>query len=190
MSSTRDLSKETFRIFSLVLYDTNFNDAFKYTLQYNYTYFYIKHLKEEEEKKDHYHLVIYSPKPTTLQKIADTLNISINDISVIDKQGNRYTLKQTIGYLLHYKMESKKVHYELDQIITNNQELVNKYYNIISDNNNTSRQFKELLSFIEDNNITSLKDLTLYCISMGCLDLLKKYQYILVNILNEERRKY
>lgn len=188
--SVRDLSKETFRIFSLVCYDNNFNDIFKNVLQKDYTYFYIKHLKEEETKKDHTHLVIYCSKATTISKIATDLNISNNDINVLNDKGERYTLKGTIGYLLHYKMENKKQHYELEEIVTNNQELVNKYYNIISDNNNTNRQFKEIISFIEDNNITSLKELSLFCISTGCLDLLKKYQYLLCNILKEERTRY
>lgn len=185
----QDINKMTFRIFSLVCYDNNFNTIYNNTLSKNYTYFYIKHTKEEETKKVHYHLVIYTAMPTTISKIANDLNISNNDINVFNDKNERYTLKGTIGYLLHYKMENKKYHYDLTDIITNNQELVNKYYNIVTDNNNTSRQFKELLCFIEDNNITSLKELTLYCISFGCLDILKKYQYILVNILKEERCK-
>lgn len=181
-------NSDTFRLFSLVLYENNFNDIFKNVLTNNLTYFYIFHQAEEDNKKNHFHLVIYTPRATSISKIARLLGVECNDINIKNESGTRYTLKQTIGYLLHYKMENKKFHYELDKLINNNQELVNKYYNIISDNNNTSRQFNDLICFIEDNHITSLKELTMYCINNGCLDILKKYQYILVNILNEERR--
>lgn len=181
------INTDTYRLFSLVCYENNFHDIYKRVLTNNLQYFYIYHYKETEEKKDHYHLVIYCPKATSISKIARLLDIKEHDINVKNDLGVRYTLKQTIGYLIHYKMENKK-QYALENIVSNNQELVNKYYNIITDNNNTSRQFNQLLAFIEDNHITSLKELTLYCINEGCLDLLKKYQYILVNILNEERK--
>ena len=180
---------KTYRIFSLVLYDNNFNEIYDNVIKNNYNYFYIKHKPEEEDKKEHYHLIIYTEIPTTISKIAKSIQLEENYINVTNDTGQRYTLKNTIGYLIHYNIEDK-IHYELEDIKTNVPLLVKKYYSILTNTNNDQRDFLEMLAFIEDNEITAFKDLAYFSLSINALDILKKYQYIFINIIrdNKERR--
>ena len=152
---------KTYRIFSLVLYNNNFEEIYNNIIKKDYFYFYIKHKAEEEEKKEHYHFIIYTEKPTTINKISNDINLPLNFINVTNEQNQRYTLKNTISYLLHYNIENK-IHYELEDIKTNVPLLVKKYYNILTNNNNDQREFLEMLAFIEDNDITNFKISFLY----------------------------
>ena len=170
--------KNNYRIFSIVLYDENFLDVFTKVLENDYSYFYIYHdkdkLADNTLKKPHYHLIIYHKNATTKQKVLDTLNIDNNFCNVGKFENGKitpYTLKNSVGYLLHYNMKDKH-NYSYDEIISNMQETVLKYYNILSCNDGSKRQFKELIAFIEDNRV-NIRDVVNWCIDNNCLDLLK-----------------
>lgn len=184
----------TFRIFSIVAYDDsdtlNANQILNRLAELNYKYFYICHDKDinsdKTNKKTHYHIAVYFDKPTTIKKIATDLNIEENRINVKDDNGNRYTLKNTIGYFLHYKMKDK-FNYQIADIFGNCDELVNKYYNIISDNDSEKRELKSIIAFIEDNNIDNMKELFVYCIDNNYINTLKKYQYLFSIMIREQK---
>ena len=128
------MKNQTFRLFSLVAYNDsetlNFNDILESIIKHDLKYFYIYHFKENEKNKDHYHVMLYFESATTIKKVADLLNISENNIKVKDDFGNRYTLKKSIGYFLHYK-NNEKINYNFEDIKTNCIDLVQKYYDIL-----------------------------------------------------------
>lgn len=183
------MQNKTFRIFSLVCYDDSIDLAFTDILtlcnKHNLTYAYIKHKAEETEKKDHYHFMIYYEKPTTIKKVSETLMLNENYLKVLDDYGQRYTLKKTIGYFLHYNNKDK-ITYNIEDIVSNNVDMINKYYNILTGGKNENNDLQEILTFVEDNHPTT-KTLLEFCIENNLLKTFKKYSYILHNIIIWER---
>lgn len=190
----------TYRIFSIVAYNDSetldFNHIVNRLLELNYRFFYICHDKDlidnnynvsRETKKLHYHIAVYFDKPTTIKKVSTDLNIDETKVNVKDDSGKRYILKNTIGYFLHYKMKDK-YNYDIKDIYGNCEDLVNKYYDILSDNDNDKRDLKSILAFIEDNKIDNIKDLLMYCIDNNCVNTLKKYQYLFSILIKEQQR--
>lgn len=190
------MSTPTYRIFSIVAYNDSetldFNHIVNRLLELNYRFFYICHDKDlidnvsRDTKKLHYHIAVYFDKPTTIKKLATDLNIDETKVNVKDDSGKRYILKNTIGYFLHYKMKDK-YNYDIKDIYGNCEDLVNKYYDILSDNDNDKRDLKSILAFIEDNKIDNIKDLLMYCIDNNCVNTLKKYQYLFSILIKEQK---
>lgn len=178
------VKQETFRIFSIVFYEEQFDDISKNIVDYDFKYILIHHLAETEDKKNHYHLVIYSDMPTTITKISNALCILPNMINVKDERGQRYTMKKTIGYLLHYN-NKEKLNYCLDDIDTNIRDMVVKYYNLLTGGKCEINSLKELSIFIQDNRITKMSHVLEFCIDNDCIDILKKYQYVISILLKE-----
>lgn len=176
---------KTYRIFSIVAYQDSetleYNSIYNNLIKTNYTYFIIKH--DNDENKIHYHIAIYTTTPTTISVIAKKLNISDNFISIQDDSGNRYTLKKTIGYLIHYN-NKEKFNYKIDDILTNNKDIVLKYYDLLTGGNSESQELKEILLFME-NNKCNCKDLLSFCIENNLLKTFRKYSYYLNQIIKE-----
>lgn len=181
---------KTYRIFSCTLYDVSdtlcFNDIIIRVNNHKLKYFYIRHNAEQEEKKDHYHLVLYFEKPTTLKNVSNLLEIDENKIKIMDDTGKRYTLKKSVGYLLHFN-NSEKTHYNFEDIKTNIYDTIKKYYDILVTPNSEKKELAEILAFIEDNNIKTTYALVYWCIENDYLKTLKKYNYLLKNIVYENR---
>lgn len=177
---------KTYRIFSIVSYDDSENLDYKvlYPLisKLPYTYFIITH--DHDTSKLHYHIVLYCTKPTTISVISKKLNIPENYIKIQDDTGNRYTLKKTIGYLIHYN-NKEKYNYKISDIITNNSDLVNKYYDLLSGGNGETQELKEILLFLDNNSSSNCKDLLNFCIDNNLLKTFRKYSYYLNQIIKE-----
>lgn len=184
------MAAKTYRIFSITLYDfsdtLNFNDILLRVSSHKLKYFYIKHTAEKEELKDHYHLVIYFDIPTTLKNVSNLLEINENSIKIMDETGKRYTLKKSVGYLLHFN-NSEKIQYKFEDIKTNIYDTIKKYYDILVIPNSEKKELAEILAFIEDNHIKTTYALVYWCIENDYLKTLKKYNYLLKNIVYENR---
>lgn len=178
--------EKTYRIFSIICYDKSDNLCFKDIIEKVYTnkfdYFYIKH--DKDKNKTHYHLAIYMPEAHTITYIANKLGITNNQINVKDDNGVRYTLKSTIKYFLHYNIKDKEP-YSIDEIITNRIDTCNKYYDILSGGKNEKQELKEIMLFIEMNNIKKITQVLEYCVENDYLKTFKKYSYILNQIVKE-----
>lgn len=179
---------KTYRIFSLVAYDTSetmaFNDIYIKLNSLNCTYFIIKHDKDNSDI--HYHIALYFKNPTTISVVASKLCISANYIKIQDNFGKRYTLKNTIGYLIHYN-NKEKYNYKIDNIITNDSDLVNKYYDLLTGGNSEAQTLKEILLFIDNNPYANNKDLLAFCIDNDLLKTFRKYAYYLNQIIKENQ---
>lgn len=178
--------EKTYRIFSIVAYDDSdtmsFNKINSLIPTLNTTYFIIKH--DKDEVKNHYHIVLYFNKPSTISIISKKLDISSNYIRIQDDFGKRYTLKNTIGYLIHFNNKEKH-NYSTNDIMTNNIDIVNKYYDLLSGGNSENQNLKEIMLFLENNPTSNCKDLLYFCIENDLLKTFKKYSYYLNQIIKE-----
>lgn len=178
----------TYRIFSIVAYDDSdtleFGDILSTIKLNNFKYIYIKHNKDK--KKTHYHIALYFPYPKTIDYVADKLQIRNNNINVTDNNSKRYTLKNTIKYFLHYDINDKSS-YDYNELKSNMEDTCEKYYNIITGNNNESSQLSEIMQFISINHIRTISQVINYCIDNNLLKTFKKYSYILNQVIIEER---
>lgn len=176
----------TYRLFSIVCYDesdtTDFKKIFSHIVDNNLNYIYIKH--DKDENKIHYHIAIYTKQATTIKKISNLLDIKENYISIKDDYGKRYTLKNTIGYFLHYNNNDKH-NYEVQDLFSNDYDLVNKYYDLLTGGKNETNSLKEILQFINYNKVKSISSVLDYCIDNDLLKTFKKYSYILNQIVKE-----
>lgn len=175
---------KTYRLFSILCYDESenisFNDIFQNVLKNNLKYFYIKHKGENDDKKNHYHLMIYYDQATTISKVSKILNIQDNYIKISDDFGNRYTLKKSLGYFLHYN-NKEKINYSYNDIVTNCEDLVRKYYDILTGGSDEKNELKEIIAFINDNGAT-IGDTLSFCIDNDYLKTFKKYSYVLTTL--------
>ena len=186
---------KTYRIFSLVAYDVSdtmsFSDIHSKLDSLNCTYFIIKHDKDNADI--HYHISLYFQNPTTISVVSSKLGITPNYIKIQDDFGKRYTLKNTIGYLIHYN-NKEKYNYKINDIITNDIDLVNKYYDLLTGGSSESQILKEILLFIDNNPYVNNKDLLVFCIDNDFLKTFRKYAYYLNQIIkeniNERSRKW
>lgn len=180
---------KTFRIFSLVCYDVsdnlNINELLFRINRHQLNYFYIKHEPENDELKPHYHLAIYFKQPTTITYLSHLLDISENNINVLDELGQRYTLKKTVGYFLHYN-NNEKINYNYDDFITNIPATLSKYYDILTNGRSENGEISEILAFIDENNVKYLREVLDFCISNNYLKTFKKYSYVIKTILFEK----
>lgn len=177
---------KTYRLFSIICYDDsdnlNFYSIISKLSKSNYSYFAIKH--DNDNVKTHYHIAIYSRSACYINTISKFLDVPSNYISISDDTGSRYTLKKTIGYLLHYN-NKEKYNYSYEDITTNDSELLGKYYNLLTGNNVSN--FSEIYSFIKDTDNVNLFDVTEFCIINNYLSDLKKYQYLIIQLINSKR---
>lgn len=180
---------ETYRIFSFVCYEDSDNLQFDKIMENiensSYTYFLIKH--DNDTNKIHYHFAIYSKSACSKKQISKDLDIDENYIRVKDDLGDRYTLKKTIGYFLHYNNKDK-FNYSYDNLITNNKDLLDKYFNLLNINHNEKEELKDILYFISYSQCSST-DLMFYCIDNDYMKTFKKYSYFLSQVVKENRYK-
>ena len=178
----------TFRLFSIVAYDDSENlsisDLLSYIKLNNFSYFYIKH--DKDKNKIHYHICLYFQESKTITYVAKKLLIDNNNINVTDENNKRYTLKKSLGYLLHYN-NNEKYNYDYINIKTNMQDTLDKYYALLTGGNNESNQLNEILQYIKFNHITNISSVLMYCLENNLLKTFKKYSYILNQIIIEER---
>lgn len=177
---------KTYRIFSIVAYDKSenlsYSSVFSSLKNITCTYFIIKH--DFDNVDIHYHIALYFEKPTTINYISKKLNIPVNYIKIQDDFGKRYTLKNTIGYLIHYNSKDKHI-YDINSLLTNNQDIVNKYYDLLTGGSSETQNLKEILLFLQNNNTANCKDLLSFCIENDLLKTFKKYSYFLNQIIKE-----
>lgn len=177
------MNEKTYRLFSIVCYEESenlqFNIVLENAIKNNLDYFYIKHFPETEEKKSHYHLVIYSQSATKISTISNKLNIPENYINIKPHNSNEksYTLKKTIGYLLHYN-QSDKINYDISNIYSNREDLLEKYYNLLTNGDSEKSQLSEIIAFIDDNK-PSIDNVLKFCLQNNMLKVFRKYNYVL-----------
>lgn len=114
-TSSEEVIEKRYRHFMILLYPED--DYFRNVLQdikgsfKNYAY--IKHIPEEEEKKEHLHLILSLDNPRTIESLANRLGIPRRLIQ------NLKSLRGACRYLVHRDNEDK-YQYDIDNVIVSN----------------------------------------------------------------------
>lgn len=113
--SSEEIEEKRYRNFMILLYpeDDYFKDTLEDIIGSFKKYAYIKHIAEEEEKKEHVHLILSLDNPRSEISLAKRLEIPKRLVKRIK------SLRGSCRYLIH-KDNEDKLQYNLDQVIVSN----------------------------------------------------------------------
>lgn len=127
-------------------------------------------------KKPHYHLIGYC-SPTTLGRASIKFGLPSNYVQIAVKP-----LKDNIQYLIHRK-EPWKYQYEVEEIITNDNEISTKLRVKVD----AEEKAALLLEAIFSSEIYTITQLSQYAIQNHCWDELRRGQHIYSNLIKEKQ---
>ena len=138
-----ELKPKRFRHFTLILYQDTTSYNFEETLRIiksQKKWAYIKHMPEQKEKKEHFHVILSFDNATTDTALSKKTGVPVQHISGIKN------LRSMCRYLIH-KDDEEKYQYSLDQVkvsplftkeykkcfddIETEDEIIDKIYNFI-----------------------------------------------------------
>lgn len=177
-----DVIPTKYRHWIILLYEDTSSYDFKEVLRIiksQRKWAYIKHIPENDEKKEHFHVILSFDNATKQDTLAKKLGVPINFIRPIK------SFRTICRYLIH-KDDEDKFQYSLEQVklsklfekhflkqfddIENEEEILSNIYSFISNLNN--------LSYIE-----ALKSL-IYYVNIHCYDrIYKRYRYEFLDCL-------
>lgn len=156
-----------------------FNNRGKNISQVKYAYIY----HDKDEKKPHYHLFIEFPeavKDRDIERILTLTNISLSSYS------KQKTNKNFLAYLTHSTPNDigKKAPYEFNEIISNIDDLYERWQEAIKAVNTPSRQDKKIIEFtaimkslneiiVDNNEIVSYSSLTMFLLENDLMEELR-----------------
>ena len=173
--------------FCMILYKDstsyNYNDIINY-IEKNYDrYAYIEHEAEEEDKKNHTHVVMYFKNRRYATAIAK------NDFNsnVIDLKLKSCNLIPMLRYLIHYDDEDKK-QYDIDLV---KGPLKEKLVNVIKDKNTDKDNLNDIIDFILSCSCkVTFKSVFVYCLNMNYFSSYLRYYAIIRDIIQEHNNLY
>lgn len=114
-TSSEEIEEKRYRNFIILLYPEweNYRDILDDIKGSFKNYAYIKHIAEEEEKKEHVHLVLSLDNPRSESSLAKRLEIEKRFVKRIK------SLRGSCRYLIH-KDNEDKFQYNLDQVVVSN----------------------------------------------------------------------
>ena len=171
------------RCFALILYkdsqDYDYNQVIDY-ISTNYLKFaYIEHKPEEEETKEHTHVLLYFDNKRTITAISKELGISSNYIQCAK-------LKPYLRYLIHYDNE-EKIQYSIDEVKGTLRDLL---IDMIS-NNSEEDNFYDIYVFIQTfEGRLSFTELTDFCMRKHFYSTYRRNINALRILVNEHNNVY
>lgn len=169
------------RYFSFILYEDNTSqmESMEYITE-NYKFARIKHDKDLEEngekKKNHYHVIIYVGKnPRNRKAIAKETGIKENYIEGCNKEN-------MLLYLIHYN-NPEKTQYDIEEV---DGELQKELIQIIQNKSLYQKdKLQNILNIITKENISTIAEITQFCIEKNYYEVLKQNQYLITKIIQE-----
>lgn len=170
------------RCFACILYEDteiyNIKDVLDYVSSHFEKYAYIKHQPEEDEKKEHYHLLMYFPNKRWKSSLAKELGVPMNYFQKVQ-------FKPYLKYLIHYDNEEKK-QYSVDDVKGT---LKDTLIDLLSFNKEEN-QFGEILLYIQSTfKPITWTDLTYFCISNNFYSCYRRNVNALRLLIDEHNRK-
>ena len=143
-TSSEEIEEKRYRHFMLLLYpeDDYFHDTLQDIKGSFKNYAYIKHIPEEEEKKEHVHLILSLDNPRSEISLAKRLEIPKRLIKHIK------SLRGSCRYLIH-KDNEDKFQYNLDQVVVSNS-FKSTYFKSFDDLLSDEEILDNIYSFIDD----------------------------------------
>lgn len=143
-TSSEEIEEKRYRNFMILLYPED--DYFKDTLEdikgSFKKYAYIKHIAEEEEKKEHVHLILSLDNPRSENSLAKRLEIPKRLVKRIK------SLRGSCRYLVH-KDNEDKLQYNLEQVIISNA-FKSTYFKSFDDLLSDDEILDNIYGFIDD----------------------------------------
>lgn len=166
-TKSEEIDEKRSRNFMILLYEDTasyvFNDVL-FDLKGSFkNYAYIKHLPEENEKKEHYHFILALDNPRTITSLSKRVGVPENFIQPVK------SLRASCRYLTHQDNDDKTKYYLTDVKVSNSfsrkffasfddlqteEDVIDDIYNyidVISDTNKFSECIKMLIKFVNQN---------------------------------------
>mgnify|MGYP004501122285 CR=1 FL=1 len=181
-TSSEEIEEKRYRHFMLLLYPewSNYNDILQDIKGSFKNYAYIKHMPEDEEKKEHVHLILSLDNPRTEQSLAKRLEIDKRFIGYIK------SLRGSCRYLVHMDNE-EKYQYNLDQVIVSNS-FKSTFFKSFDDLLSDEEVLDNIYSFINDYKELNPIDLEVSLTKFVCANayerVFKRYYNTIVKYLN------
>lgn len=181
-TSSEEIEEKRYRHFMLLLYPewSNYNDILQDIKGSFKNYAYIKHIPEDEEKKEHVHLILSLDNPRTEQSLAKRLEIDKRFIGYIK------SLRGSCRYLVHMDNE-EKYQYNLDQVIVSNS-FKSTFFKSFDDLLSDEEVLDNIYSFINDYKDLNPIDLEVSLTKFVCANayerVFKRYYNTIVKYLN------
>ncbi len=166
-TKSEEIDEKRYRNFMILLYEDTasyvFNDVL-FDLKGSFkNYAYIKHLPEENEKKEHYHFILALDNPRTITSLSKRVGVPENFIQPVK------SLRASCRYLTHQDNDDKTKYYLTAVKVSNSfsrkffasfddlqteEDVIDDIYNyidVISDTNKFSECIKMLIKFVNQN---------------------------------------
>lgn len=180
-TSSEEIEEKRYRHFMILLYpeDNYFNDVLQDIKGSFKNYAYIKHIPEEEEKKEHLHLILSLDNPRSELSLSKRLEIDKRLIKHIK------SLRGSCRYLIH-KDNEDKFQYNLDQVIVSNS-FKSTYFKAFDDLLSDEEILLNIYGFIDDNkSLDTIKleiELTKYVCNNAFERVFKRYYNTIVKYI-------
>lgn len=181
-TSSEEIEEKRYRHFMLLLYPEwgSYNEILQDIKGSFKNYAYIKHMPEEDEKKEHVHLILSLDNPRSEESLAKRLEI--------DKRFVRHikSLRGSCRYLVHMDNE-EKYQYNLDQVIVS-KSFSSTYYKAFDDLLSDEEILDNIYAFIDDykdmNPVQVEIDLTKFVCANAYERVFKRYYNTIVKYIN------
>lgn len=181
------MEQKKYNAYCMILYKDstsyNYNDIISF-IEKNYDrYAYIEHDAEEEDKKNHTHVVMYFPNKRYANSIAK------NDFksNVIDLKLKHCNLVPMLRYLIHFDDEDKK-QYSIENVKGT---LKEKLEDIIKCKNSDKDNLNDIIDFILSCTCkVTFKSVFVYCLNMNYFSSYLRYYAIIRDIIQEHNNLY
>lgn len=173
VTTSEEIEEKRYRNFMILLYPEweNYKDILQDIKGSFKNYAYIKHVAEEEEKKEHLHLVLSLDNPRSETSLAKRLGIDKRFVKFVK------SLRGSCRYLIH-KDNEDKFQYNLDQVVVSNS-FKSTYFKSFDDLLSDEEILENIYGFIRDhrqlNSIDLEMNLTKYVISNAFDRVFKRY---------------
>ncbi len=172
-TSSEEIEEKRYRNFMLLLYpeDDYFKDVLQDIKSSFKNYAYIKHMPEEDEKKEHVHLILSLDNPRSELSLSKRLEVPKRLVRRIK------SLRGSCRYLVH-KDNEDKFQYNLDQVIVSNS-FKSKYFKSFDDLLSDEEILDNIYTFIDSypdlDSIHLEMELTKYVCSNGFDSVFRRY---------------
>lgn len=181
-TSSEEVIEKRYRHFMILLYpeDDYFKDVLQDIKGSFKNYAYIKHSPEEDEKKEHVHLILSLDNPRSISSLANRLGIPSRLIQ------NVKSLRGACRYLVHRDNE-EKFQYNIDQVIVSNSfnsSYLKSFDDLITDDEILDNIFEFIREIKEQNPIQIEIDLSKFVCANAYDRVFKRYYNTIVKYIN------
>lgn len=166
--------------YTMILYKDstsyNYNKIIEYIEKYIDRYAYIEHKKEEENAKDHTHVILYFNNKRYINSVAKEFSSTPVDLNLVACK-----LVPMLRYLIHYDDEDK-IQYKIEDV---KGPLSDKLKSIINGGNNDKEHLNDIIKFIYDLDYVSYQSIFIYCLNMEYFSTYLRYYAVIRDIINE-----